>query len=52
MTGSLPYIDAVTNPNLLPDSDNVDGGLRIVLTDDENATRYNGYWYIVVEPQL
>ena len=52
MTGSLPYIDAVTYPNLLPDSDNVDGGIRIVLTDDENATRYNGYWYIVIEPQL
>ena len=46
INGSIPYMTEE------PQSDNDDGGIRIVVLDHEPDTRYNGYWYIVTEAQL
>ena len=41
LTGSLPYITTA------PSAPNLDGGLRLVVLEQEPATRYDGYWYLI-----
>ena len=43
LTGSIPYITTA------PESANTNG-IIIVVLDQEPVTRYDGYWYIIVEP--